>query len=250
METTYYRIYKLYFEGDSRIYVGKTLKPLSKRRNGHIQQIKSKNHSNYLLADAMMKFGQDAMKIELLELCNYDESKEREIFWIKKLNATDNKRGFNLSIISNGGANFKLSELQKEKISIAKKGIKFSEEHKQRLRMANLGKRMSEEDKQKRKDWYKSIGGFTLEQRLKMSKAASYKRNDDTKAKMATSREEKIASSKGMTLEEWRNYKLNAVRYWIENSESSSVVAKKFKVDKSMLYTWKSQYESQIKLEK
>jgi hypothetical protein len=247
---TIFSIYKLYFDGDSRIYVGKTSRSLSKRRNGHIQLIKSKKHSNYLLVDAMMKFGQDAMKIELIELCNYSQSKEREVYWIDKLNALDKKSGFNLSNVSNGSTTFKLNESQKAKIALAKKGVQFTEEHKHRLRMANLGKRMSEEDKQKRKDWYKSIGGFTLEQRRKMSKAASYKRNDDTKAKMATSREEKIARSKGMTLDEWRNYKLNAVRYWIENSESSSVVAKKFNVDKSMLYTWKSQYESQIKLEK
>jgi transposase len=75
-----------------------------------------------------------------------------------------------------------------------------------------------------------------------MSIAASYKRSDETKSKMSSSREEKIAKAKGMTLEEWRAYKENAVKYWIDNRESSSVVAKMFKVDKSMLYSWKAQY--------
>jgi transposase-like protein len=50
-----------------------------------------------------------------------------------------------------------------------------------------------------------------------------------------------------MTLEEWRAYKEDAVKYWIENRESSSVVAKMFKVDKSMLYSWKAQYLEKLK---
>lgn len=245
MEKTF-SIYKLYFEGDNRIYVGKTSRALSKRRNGHIQLIKAKNHSNYLLSDAMMKFGQDAMKIELIESCNYAESKEREIYWIKELKATDREHGFNLSAFSNGSTTFKLTELQKAKISVSRKGVEFTQEHKDRLRNANLGKKMTDEVKQKRKDWYKSIGGYSLEQRQKMSKAASYKRSDETKSKMSSSREEMIALSKGMTLDEWRQYKLTAVKFWIDNFESSSVVAKKFKVDKSMLYTWKAQYLEQL----
>jgi hypothetical protein len=245
-----FSIYKLYFEGDNRIYIGKTSRSLSKRRNGHIQRIKSKQHSNYLLREAMIKYGQDAMKIELIESCNYAESRDREIYWINELKATNKEHGFNLSALSNGSTGFKLTELQRAKISSAKKGVGFTEEHKNRLSIANLGKKMTDEVRQKRKDWYKRIGGYNLEQRQRMSKAASYKRTDDTKAKMSVSREEMIARSKGMTLQEWRQYKINAVKFWIDNSESSSVVAKKFKVDKSMLYTWKAQYEEKINIEK
>jgi hypothetical protein len=243
-------IYKLYFEGDLRVYVGKTSKRLTQRRNGHIQQIKSNNHSNYLLVEAMQLYGQDALKIELLEECSEENSCERELYWIKHFNATDRTTGFNLSLKTNGGHRFNITDVQKQKISDAKKGKPFSEEHKNRLRLANLGKKMSEEDKQKRRDWYKNVGGFTLEQREKMSVAASYKRSGETKTKMANAREINIAQSKGMTLEEWRQYKNDAVKYWIDNKESSQVVANKFKVDKSMLYAWKAQYEEQLNIQK
>jgi len=241
MEFTYI-IYKLYFNGDDRVYIGKTHRPLSKRRNNHIQRIKSKQHSNHLLREAMIKYGQDAMVLEEIEKCTLENSAEREIHWINQYNATDRSKGFNLSIKSNGSVSFNLSEEQKQKISIAKKGVGLSMEHKERVRQANLGKIMSEEDKQKRRDWYKNSGGFTIEQREKMSQSASFKRTDDTKAKMSVSREEMIAKSKGMTLEEWRQHKNDAVKYWIDNKEFAQVVAKKFKVDKSMLYTWKAQF--------
>jgi hypothetical protein len=235
-------IYKLNFDGDPRVYVGKTARRLMQRRNDHIQQIHANNHSNYLLVEALGLYGQDALKIELLEECTTENGSERELYWMKELKATDRSTGFNLSLKSNGGHRFTLTDVQKQKISDSKKGKPFSEEHKNRLRIANLGKKMSEEDKQKRRDWYKNVGGFTYEQREKMSIAASYKRSDETKSKMSSSREEKIAKAKGMTLEEWRAYKENAVKYWIDNRESSSVVAKMFKVDKSMLYSWKAQY--------
>jgi hypothetical protein len=235
-------IYKLYFDGDPRVYVGKTARKLINRRNTHVQQAKSKKHSNYLLIEAMQVYGQDALKIELLEECTTENSCERELYWMKELKSTERSTGFNLGTKSTGGHRWNISDELKQKISDSKKGKPFSEEHKNRLRIANLGKKMSEEDKQKRRDWYKNIGGFTYEQREKMSIAASYKRSDETKSKMSSSREEKIARAKGMTLEEWRAYKESAVKYWIDNRESSSVVAKMFKVDKSMLYSWKAQY--------
>jgi group I intron endonuclease len=241
MELTYI-IYKLYFKGDDRVYIGKTTRSLSTRRNSHIQHIKAQSHSNHLLREAMEKYGQDTMVLEEIEKCTLEQSKEREIYWINEFRATDNTKGYNLSAVSSGSVSFNLTEVQKQKISSAIKGRTMSEEHRERVRQANLGKKMSEEDKQKRRDWYKNVGGFTYEQREKMSVAASYKRSDETKSKMSNTREEKIANAKGMTLEEWRAYKENAVKYWIDNRESSSVVAKMFKVDKSMLYGWKAQY--------
>lgn len=241
MEFTY-TIYKLYFKGDDRVYIGKTTRSLSTRRNSHIQHIKAQSHSNHLLREAMEKYGQDAMVLEEIEKCTLEESKERETYWINKFQATDKTKGYNISAMSNGSVSFNLTEMQRQKISTARKGRTMSEEHRERIRQANLGKKMSEEDKQKRRDWYKNVGGFTYEQREKMSIAASYKRSDETKSKMASSREEKIARAKGMTLEEWRAHKENAVKYWIDNRESSAVVAKIFNVDKSMLYGWKAQY--------
>lgn len=81
----------------------------------------------------------------------------------------------------------KLTEDQKKKISERHKGVCKTEEHKKKLSNVNFGKKLSEETKNKISNWNKTVG-FTDEQKQKMSKAASYKRSEETKRKMSESR--------------------------------------------------------------
>lgn len=81
----------------------------------------------------------------------------------------------------------KLTDEQKNKISKKLTGKKKSVEHKQKLREINIGKKLSDETILKIKKWQKDSPP-SKEAREKMSKAASYKRSDETKRKMSEAR--------------------------------------------------------------
>jgi hypothetical protein len=83
----------------------------------------------------------------------------------------------------------KLTQEQKDRISIAKKNKPKSEAHKEKLRLANLGKKLSQETKDKIKSWNINVG-HSDENKKKMSLSASYKRSEETKKKMSESRKE------------------------------------------------------------
>lgn len=240
-----YIIYKLYFEGDERVYIGKTKFTLIKRRNAHIQMIRRGKHSNYRLVEAFSKYGQDAIKIEPLEECMQSQSAEREIYWMKYYDATNVEKGYNIKLQSNGSVAFTLTDEQREKISKARKGAVFSDEHKERLRQVNLGKKQSEETKQKQREWYDKMGGWTEEQKKMMAQSASYPRSDETKKRMSSGTEKKIAEMKGMTLEEWRKLKDDAVDYLIANNGFLGEVAEKFNISKDTLRDWKKKRQNE-----
>jgi group I intron endonuclease len=233
-----YTIYKLFFKGDDRVYIGKTRFPLIKRRNSHIQMIKRGLHTNKRLVEAFKIYGQDSVVLEPLEQCTQSESFTKELYWMKHFDATNETKGYNMQFKSNGSIAFNLTEEQKKKISVARKGSIPSEEHRERLRQFNLGKKQSEETKQKQREWYGKMGGWTEEQKKMMAESASYPRSDETKKRMSSGTEKKIAEMKGMTLEEWRKVKSDAIHDWKVNGMKPSEVSKKYNVDKSMLYDW------------
>lgn len=233
-----YTIYKLFFDGDERVYIGKTRHKLNKRRNSHIQMIKRGIHTNRHLCEALHKYGQDAMVVEALETCSHELSCEREIYWMKYFDATNKDKGYNISLKSNGSIAFTLTQDQKNKISKARKGSSPSLEHRQRLRQANLGKTLSETTKDKIRNWYKDMGGWNEEQKKLMAESASYPRSEETKARMSHGTETKYAESRGCTLNEWRKIKSDAINDWKVNGMSVKEVSEKYRVDKSMLYDW------------
>lgn len=75
--------------------------------NGKIYVGKDKNNNpNYLgsgviLEQAIEKYGRQSFQKEVLEECDDNIVDSREIYWIAKLNSTDNKIGYN---ITNGGS--------------------------------------------------------------------------------------------------------------------------------------------------
>jgi hypothetical protein len=82
------------------------------------------------------------------------------------------------------------------------------------------------------------MGGWSEEQKKMMAKSASYPRSEETKNRMALGTEIKCAEMRGITLERWREIKLDAVNDWKINGMSTTDVSNKYKVDKSMLYEW------------
>lgn len=119
--------------------------------------------SGVLLKKAIEKYGRDNFKKEIVEWCSsFEESNEREKYWIKTLNALNLKIAYNIATGGDGGnlgieVNRKISESLKgrkhteefkQHISRLNKGKKLSKEHIEALRKANLGIKRSDEYKQ------------------------------------------------------------------------------------------------------
>lgn len=135
-------IYKITNKINNKQYVGLTEKSIIERFEQHIKL--SKN-GKYYLHNAIKKYGKDNFIIEEIEKCNsIDELKQREIYWIKKLNSKT-PNGYNMTDGGDGLLN-PSSEIR-EKMSKAKKGKKLSDSHKFKLHLASLNQ--SEETRKK-----------------------------------------------------------------------------------------------------
>ena len=85
----------------------------------------------------------------------------------------------------------------------------------------------------------------TEEQKKMMGQSASYARSDETKKRMSSGTEKKIAEMKGMTLEQWRKLKDDAVDYLIDNNGFLGEVAEKFNISKDTLRDWKKKRQNE-----
>jgi hypothetical protein len=96
-------------------------------KNGKIYVGKDKiNNPNYIgsgviLEQAIQKYGRQYFQKEILEECNDSIVDSREIYWIARLNSTDNKIGYN---ITNGGAGGDTTTNHPNKDIIVKKRAK------------------------------------------------------------------------------------------------------------------------------
>lgn len=92
-----YVVYKITNITNNKVYIGIT-KQIIKRIGNHIYYSKNPNSpNNTYLHKALRKYGLEFFTIEILEICNNLETlNNKEIYWIKYYNSTDNKKGYNL----------------------------------------------------------------------------------------------------------------------------------------------------------
>lgn len=117
-------------------YIGKTSRELNKRWNEHKSDAKFKKH--IYLYRAMNKYGIDNFEIRILEKIksnnleefNYKLS-ELEKDYITKFDTY--KNGYNETLGGDGSSGYQISEIHKQAISKAHKGIPLSEEHKLKI---------------------------------------------------------------------------------------------------------------------
>ena len=87
------RIYKIYNDVNSKLYIGKTLDTLDNRFKTHINDSKNNTKNKRPLYNAMNKYGYDKFHIELIEECDIQDLSIREIYWIEYFNTY--KDGYN-----------------------------------------------------------------------------------------------------------------------------------------------------------
>ena len=128
-------------------YIGKSIN-IKERIKSHFYEAKYKKKVNHF-KHAIIYYGINNFKWEILEECDINKLNEKEIFWINKLN-TKHPRGYNLTDGGEGSINL-IQEIR-DKISFTLKkrfenkknhpstGRKRSEESKEKQRNAMLGK--------------------------------------------------------------------------------------------------------------
>lgn len=89
-------IYVITNDINGKQYVGKTDCSIEKRFKEHVADSKRKRCEKRPLYDAMNKYGIEHFHIEKLEQCSIEESNNREIYWIEKLNTYH--KGYNATL--------------------------------------------------------------------------------------------------------------------------------------------------------
>ena len=136
-------IYKV-VSPSGRIYIGQTIKSLTKRKTGHRNDAFDKNRNyNTKFSRAIRKYG-DKLKWEIL----YDNIPWRylnnmEIITIGWYNSY--KSGYNSTLGGEGNVGFRHTDETKQKMSEANKGKKLSKEHKKKLSQAGKGRKFPKE---------------------------------------------------------------------------------------------------------
>lgn len=111
-------IYQILNIVNNKRYIGSSVN-IIKRFKQHLTELKCNRHTNIRLSRAWIKYGQDSFKFEIVEECEEDSLIEREEFYIN-LYGINKESIYNIDRIVRGRR--VLSELTRNKISIAKKG--------------------------------------------------------------------------------------------------------------------------------
>lgn len=97
-------IYKITNKVNGKVYVGKTTN-FRKRRNCYVSDFNKQkiDKINQRFLNSMNKYGIENFNFEIIEECEKEETAERELFWIEKLETTNPEIGYNLRIDSSTG---------------------------------------------------------------------------------------------------------------------------------------------------
>lgn len=119
------KIYKITNLDNSKIYIGQTIRDLKVRFKQHC----CRKDCTYL-HNAILKYGSDNFKIELIEEVPIEDLDSREIYWISHYNSTDTSKGYNICYGGKLGNSYrsKLTEDEtKQLIEMEKQGVSHTE---------------------------------------------------------------------------------------------------------------------------
>ena len=221
-------IYKLTCQPNGKIYIGKSInlnRRLKEYERGYKQTI-----SRYL-KNAILKYGWDSFKIEILEtVIDFNKERDnfsllqRESYYIELLDTTDVDKGYNICKFSSDRTGVKASDETREKMRNSRLGKKrkpFSEKARENMRQGQLGKKMS--DEQKEKISQSNLGRtFSEETKAKISMAnLGMKRSDETKEKMSQSKLGKPSLRKGKKVSDETKEKIRKSSFGRKHSEET-----------------------------
>lgn len=140
-------IYKATNIVNRKIYIGKTIGTLERRKRQHKNDAFTNMKQTYFCR-AIRKHGWNSFEWETIEVSSDNTLLcQREIHWIKHFET--NTKGYNLTTGGEGMSGWKITEAHRKKLSDTHKGVKLSEEHKKRLSEVRMGRIVSEETRKK-----------------------------------------------------------------------------------------------------
>jgi group I intron endonuclease len=132
-------IYLITNAANGKLYVGRTVLPLSVRWSKH--KADAKRRVNYYLYRAMNKYGLAHFSISVLsEHETEEELNEAETQWIAKLHTDDPTVGYNMTAGGDGISGYTMSAETRKKISASCMGRPSSEIQKAAVSLAHKGK--------------------------------------------------------------------------------------------------------------
>lgn len=87
-------IYQIKNIVNGKLYVGRA-KCFYSRGHQHKYDFKNRSTNSYLKR-AYLKYGLDSFSFEPLEICQLNDTPQREQYWIEKLQTTNRRKGYNL----------------------------------------------------------------------------------------------------------------------------------------------------------
>jgi len=118
-------IYLLTNKINGKVYVGKSVRIRERMRcYRHYEKTPTKNHP---VSYAIYKYGWENFEVSILESFDQIENEKLlkiETEWIKKLNSTNQKIGYNICTFSNDTTGRKASKKERQRMSESMKGIK------------------------------------------------------------------------------------------------------------------------------
>ena len=112
LETNNYTVYK-HTSPVGKVYIGITkMNPVRRWANG----LGYKNCTHFF--NAILKYGKENFKIEVIEYCEENELDDREVYWISYYHSTDRNIGYNILKGGNNGRRglYKLSKQEIQEI--------------------------------------------------------------------------------------------------------------------------------------
>lgn len=232
---------------NEKVYVGSSIN-LKNRKRSHFIQLKNNKHINQHLQNAWNKYGVDGFSFEIVEFCEREFLREREIYNIEKFNSIIN--GYNIMEVDENhfihskstklkiGSKSKIKKLSKETKEKIRKSVKASWENnlerKEKLIKRNKSRiglfKQTEEVKRKISKKKKGISIWSEEQKKEMSKERKLnpvKLSEKGKERIKKSNKERVITKE--TKEKMRLSKLGkpSVRKGSKCSEETKEKMKK-----------------------